>query len=245
MKFGRGKRLWDLMAFFYDQFFIRFPPYQKLQKEIIENLNSPPNSSECLLDAGCGTGIISIELAQRGYLVVGVDRSLEMLGRAHNKKEKKSLDNLFFLERDLNTQINLPEYSFNKILMIHSLYLMNDPKATLQKLASALPQGGEIFMCNPCRSLTLKELWVGGYSFIRETTRENGFLSIFFFFLPITIAMGILNFVIQHRKKKRIFHHWDEKGIVDLLKSCGFKVKWLKESCLANSHLLLCAVKER
>ena len=245
MKFGRGKRLWDLMAFFYDQFFTRFPPYQKLQKEIIENLSSPPNSPVCLLDAGCGTGIISIELAQRGSLVVGVDRSLEMLGRAHNKKGKKRLDNLFFLERDLNTKINLPEYSFNKILMIHSLYLMNDPKATLQKLASALPQGGEIFMCNPCRRLTLKELCEGGRSFLRETNRENGFLSIFFFFLPILFAMGILNFIIQHRKGKRIFHLWDAKEINTLLNSCGFRVKWLKESCLANSHLLLCAVKEK
>lgn len=242
MKFGRGKRLWDLMAFFYDQFFIRFPPYQKLQKEIIENLNSPPNSSECLLDAGCGTGIFSIELARRGYLVVGVDRSLEMLGRARNKKDTKRLNNLFFLERDLNKEISLPEYSFNKILMIHSLYLMNNPKATLQKLASILPQGGEVFMCNPCRRLTFKELSGGGFSFLQETTKKNGFFSIFYF-LPITLAMGFLNFVIQHRKKKQIFHRWDEKGIKNLLKSCGFKVRWLKESCLANSHLLLCAIK--
>ena len=244
MKFGRGKRLWDLMAFFYDQVFEHFPPYQKLQKEIIKNLNSPPNSSVCLLDAGCGTGIISITLAERGYLVVGVDRSLEMLGRARKKKKKKRLDNLFFLERDLDTEISLPEYSFNKILMIHSLYLMNDPKATLQKLASALPQGGEIFMCNPCRRLTLKELYEAECSFLRKITRANGFLSTFFFFLPITLVMGGLNFVIQHRKKKQIFHQWDEREIRDLLDSCGFRVRWVKESCLANSHFLICAVKE-
>ncbi|MBU1206250.1 MAG: class I SAM-dependent methyltransferase [Proteobacteria bacterium] len=243
MKFGRGKQLWDLMAFFYDQFFKQFPPYQKLQKEIIENLNSSQNPADLVLDAGCGTGIMSIELAERGYFVVGVDRSLEMLERARNKKERKRLDNLFFLERDLNNDFNLPEYSFNKIFMIHSLYLMNDPKATLQKLASFLPQGGELVMCNPCRRLTFKELWKGGYSFIRESTRKNGFLSILFF-LPITLAMGTLNFVIQHRKKKQIFHRWEEKEISNLLKSCGFQVKWLEESCLANSHLLLCAVKE-
>jgi len=244
MKDGRGNRLWGLMAFFYDQFFKRFPPYQKVLREIIENLNGIPSSSVCLLDAGCGTGLLSIELARYGYFVVGVDRSPEMLERARKKKHKEKLDNLFFLERDLNIGIDVQEYSFNKILFVHSLYLLNDPKGTLQYLASTLPEGGEIFMCNPCRRLTLRELWVGGYSFLQETTREKGFLSILFF-LPITLAMGILNFVIQHRKKKRIFHRWDEKEIRDLLKSCGFQVKWLRKSCLANSHILLCAMKER
>ncbi len=244
MKYGRGHRLWDLMAFFYDQFFKRFPPYQKLQKEIIENLNNSQTPADLVLDAGCGTGIMSIELAERGYFGGGVDRSTEMLERARNKKKKKGLDNLFFLERDLNNDFNLPEYSFNKIFMIHSLYLMNDPRATLQKLASILPQGGEIFMCNPCRGMTVKELYEGGYSFLQETTRANGFFSILVF-IPITLAMGTLNLVIQRRKKKRIFHRWTEKEIKNLLKSCGFQVKWLKESCLANSHLLLCAIKHQ
>jgi SAM-dependent methyltransferase len=40
-----------------------------------------------VLDLGCGTGSHAIELARRGYDVVGVDRSLAMLGQARAKAE--------------------------------------------------------------------------------------------------------------------------------------------------------------
>jgi SAM-dependent methyltransferase len=244
MKEGWGNRLWGLMAFFYEEFFERFPPYRRLIKEIIENLNGLPSSSPiCLLDAGCGTGLLSVELARRGYFVLGIDRSSGMLKRARGKKQKENLDNLFFMEGDLNTGISLQKFSFQKILFIHSLYLLDDPAPTLEALGSVLRPGGEIIMCNPSRKLTFGELWAGGWSFMAETIRERGILSIFFFF-PILLSMGALNFVIQYRKE-RGYHCWDEKGIIELLKNWGFQVKWLRKSCLANSHLLLCAIKER
>jgi len=37
----------------------------------------------------------------------------------------------------------------------------------------------------------------------------------------------------------------DEKEIEELLKNSGFRLKWLHQSWLGSSHLLLCAVKER
>lgn len=38
-----------------------------------------------VLDAGCGTGRVAIELARRGYPVVGVDADLDMLATARTK----------------------------------------------------------------------------------------------------------------------------------------------------------------
>lgn len=98
-------------------------------------------------------------------------------------------------------------------------------------------------MCNPSRRLTFVELWGGGWSFLNEAWREEGFFSIFFF-LAIALAVGSLHFVIQYRKK-RVYHCWDEKEIEELLKTNGFRLKWLHKSCLGNSHLLLSAVRER
>jgi SAM-dependent methyltransferase len=243
MKQGERNWLWVLMAFFYDQVYKRFPPYQKLLREIIKNIDSPQSSWGSLLDAGCGTGLISVELARHGYIVVGIDRSPQMIKRARKKKQEEKLDNLLLLQEDLNIGISVQNYSFQKILFIHSLYLLHDPGMTLQNLASTLSEDGEIIMCNPCRRITLQEFWAGARLFLQEAIREKGFPS-FFFFLATALAMGALNFVIQ-RRKTRVYHCWDEKGMRELLKSAGFKVKWLQRSCLANTHLLLCAVKER
>jgi ubiquinone/menaquinone biosynthesis C-methylase UbiE len=41
-----------------------------------------------LLDAGCGTGAYSLALAQRGFMVTGIDRSANLIAEARKKAEK-------------------------------------------------------------------------------------------------------------------------------------------------------------
>jgi SAM-dependent methyltransferase len=48
-----------------------------------------------ILDLGCGTGNHALPLARRGYRVVGVDRSDEMLSRARAKADASGIDILF------------------------------------------------------------------------------------------------------------------------------------------------------
>lgn len=50
------------------------------------------NSVQSLLDLGCGTGNHALPLARRGYRVVAVDRSNEMLDLARQKAASQSLD---------------------------------------------------------------------------------------------------------------------------------------------------------
>ena len=47
---------------------------------LLSELHLPPGTA--FLDFGCGTSLHSIELAKRGYIVTGLDLSLEMLSRA-------------------------------------------------------------------------------------------------------------------------------------------------------------------
>lgn len=51
-----------------------------------------------VLDLGCGTGGHAVRLAQRGYRVVGVDRSEAMLGLAREKAAKAGVDVSFELQ---------------------------------------------------------------------------------------------------------------------------------------------------
>jgi SAM-dependent methyltransferase len=243
MKSDRSRWLWQWMAFFYERFFSGFPPYRKLLKDIIESLPpADPASHRVFLDAGCGVGLLSFELARRGHVVVGIDRSPQMVDRAKKKKQKERLDNLTFWEKDLNEEWNLPGFSCQTILLIHSLYLLENPSFAVKRLASFLVSGGEIITCNPSRKLRFAEIWKGGYSFLVTATRERGALSIFSL-LTVALVMGALNFMIQ-RKKNRIFHCWDENEITDLMRKCDLGVKRTQTSCLAGSHILAWAVKE-
>jgi len=48
-----------------------------------------------ILDVGCGTGRHAIELAKRGYSVVGIDLSESMLAHARKKAEAEKVSVLF------------------------------------------------------------------------------------------------------------------------------------------------------
>ncbi len=242
MKDKDGSRFWTCMGFFYDRFYERFPPYQKLHQEIFKILKSSPQNSGCIIDAGCGTGLLSAELARQGYPVVGIDKSSGMLNRARAKREKGNLTNLLFREGDLNEKPELHGLQIQRILFIHSLYTLNHPQETLRYFSSFLPPGGEIIMCNPSRRLTPGELLAGGRSFILESCRQNERGSIFFI-LGVAVAMWVMNVLIQ-RKKEKIYYCWDEKEIEALLRERDFRVKCLQKSCIAGSHLLLYAIKE-
>jgi SAM-dependent methyltransferase len=58
-----------------------------------------------VLDLGCGTGGHAIRLAQRGYGVIGIDRSAAMLGRAQEKAIAAGVaDQVAFHRSDLTAQ---------------------------------------------------------------------------------------------------------------------------------------------
>lgn len=51
-----------------------------------------------LLDLACGTGNLSFELEKRGYSVIGIDSSEEMLSIAQNKKYENGSDAMFLCQ---------------------------------------------------------------------------------------------------------------------------------------------------
>ena len=84
---------------------------------------------EIVCDLACGTGNMTIPLALRGYDMIGVDRSFDMLSIARSKAKKKNAD-VMFLEQNL-TELDLYGScgaflcmidGFNYILNPNSLY---------------------------------------------------------------------------------------------------------------------------
>ena len=75
--------------------------YEKLCAFICQRLSAYKDNN-IVLDAGCGTGTMSIMLAQKGFDVIGVDLSLEMLTQAQQKASEAN-QNILFLLQDLSS----------------------------------------------------------------------------------------------------------------------------------------------
>src|SRR5215470_13642609 len=56
--------------------------YEKA-KGLVELL--APKAGERILDLGCGTGVLTADIAERGAEILGVDRSEEMIAQARKK----------------------------------------------------------------------------------------------------------------------------------------------------------------
>lgn len=66
-------------------------------EEIFKRLGIKP---ELVLDVACGTGNITIPMAKRGYDMIGLDLSCEMLNIARDKAQNEGLD-ILFLNQDM------------------------------------------------------------------------------------------------------------------------------------------------
>lgn len=89
-----------------------------------------------LLDVGCGTGHHMQRLAQRGYVVAGVDASEGMLAHARTNNpgariEKADVDALPF-----------PSADFDFVLCIEVLRYLPDPAAAINEIGRVLKPGG-------------------------------------------------------------------------------------------------------
>ncbi len=94
--------IYDLIAPFYDSVNsdIDYSSWAEFIKKIIEK--NEKTKSELVLDLGCGTGRMTLELARLGYDMTGVDISTEMLDLARDSAEKAGYkDKILLLCQDI------------------------------------------------------------------------------------------------------------------------------------------------
>ena len=137
------EQLFDQWPAAYDQWFTTpiGSLVKKYEAELILDLLKPAKG-EVILDAGCGTGIFTLDLLSSGSKVVGLDISLPMLIRAGKKLKQ---DPFYRVSADM---LNLPfrQNVFDKVISITALEFIRDAKGAVRELFRVTRRGGTILV---------------------------------------------------------------------------------------------------
>ncbi|MEM8780975.1 MAG: class I SAM-dependent methyltransferase, partial [Cyanobacteria bacterium P01_G01_bin.49] len=103
-----------------------------------------------ILDLATGTGLVAIEAAKKvgeyGF-VTGVDMADLMLAKAQEKAKKLNLNNLEFVQADIET-ITLPSDNFDVIFCCAAIPLLDDIDKVFSNSFGSLKHGGKLgFNC--------------------------------------------------------------------------------------------------
>jgi ubiquinone/menaquinone biosynthesis C-methylase UbiE len=76
--------------------------YSKWADYIVEIFKKSKINPKLIADLGCGTGSFCLEMAQRGYDMIGIDQSADMLSCAKQKAIENEVD-ILFLNQDMTS----------------------------------------------------------------------------------------------------------------------------------------------
>src|SRR5215468_6486156 len=82
------------------------------------------------LDAGCGTGFLSFELAARGHRVTGVDFAPSMIAEARRKAAERGVSSVAFEEADAE-RLPFGPGRFDLVVSRHLLWTLPHPEAAI------------------------------------------------------------------------------------------------------------------
>ena len=104
-----------------------------------------------VLDAGCGTGYLSIKLARAGAAVVGVDLSPAMIAHATTNAGAAGVTPRF-LVGSCSALRDLPDASFDRLVSNYVLMDLPDLEGAMKSFARVLRPGGHgvLVFLHPC-----------------------------------------------------------------------------------------------
>lgn len=130
------------LAPLYD-YIMKHAPYDEWYSFTEEVIDRHQASVKTIADLGCGTGEITIRLAEKGYSLYGIDFSEEMLAHASEKAFQKGL-NISWLSQDLRKLSGLAEIDLAISYCDVMNYITNksDLKKTFENVHHILKDSG-------------------------------------------------------------------------------------------------------
>lgn len=144
---------WDALAEDYAKKPIaNVPAYQRKLVETRKRLQP----EHTVLDIGCGTGSLALELSPDVDHVHSVDISTEMVKIGRRKVAARGVDNVTFYTQPFDEVTTFEPESFDVVCAYNILHLLPDYEAALVSIVRLLKPGGCLVSSTPC----LAESWM-------------------------------------------------------------------------------------
>lgn len=152
----------EYLAAYYDEFV--GADYDKIVGYIHRIVQEHSPKAVYGVDLGCGSGTLTLRLADLGYDMIGVDGSEDMLSKA---MEKKPIDSsVLFLQQDLE-ELDLYGPADFMVSTLDCLNYLEGPREFLRRCALFLKSGGLLIF--DYNTLYKYETILNGQNFVYET----------------------------------------------------------------------------
>ena len=147
---NKAEKFWDRTAKTYDK--EEQKDIQTYQR-IIEKTRRYLKASDVVLDFGCGTGLVSNEIACNVGMVHAIDTSSKMIEIAKDKTTELKIQNIDYTCSTIFDDRQVSR-SYDVILAFNILHLVDDSQKVIQRMNNLLKPGGIIVSATPCMGET-------------------------------------------------------------------------------------------
>ena len=142
----KPEKFWDRSASGYDA---SEPSSDPAHIKTVENTKKYLNVGDVVLDYGCATGTVAIEIADHVKEVHGIDISSKMIEAAKRKASEHKSANIDFAQSTIFDE-RLKKESFDVILAFNILHLLEDTQKAVQRINELLKPGGLVISSTAC-----------------------------------------------------------------------------------------------
>ncbi|WNG33109.1 class I SAM-dependent methyltransferase [Archangium minus] len=140
--------IWTEFARSYDVICSQLNCYRRMVAKILRDTEG----RKYVIDAGCGTGLVSQPLVERGHTVVGFDNNLAMLGLAVGKQAKapeEARRRWKVLEGDVCSFPSQVPGEADVVVLNNVLFYVREPEQVLRQVLEHLKPGGLVIATGP------------------------------------------------------------------------------------------------